>query len=57
MNYSKDQINDMLANLKPDQKDEHVVSFSILCASNMSSYCEIPNGEDLFTNGCEDARI
>ena len=56
MNYSQDQINDMLDNLKPSKRDEHVVSYSILAASGMNPACNRQTGEDRFTDGCEDAR-
>ena len=56
MDYSKDQINDMLDNLKPGSQDESAYTTSHLGASTMSPMCANPGGEDLFTVGCEDAR-
>jgi len=56
MNYSNDQINDMMDSLKPSKRDEHVVSYSILGASGMHPVCNRQWGEDRFLPGCEDSR-
>ena len=55
MNYSKNDISDMLDNLKTTSKDESTYTYSHLSASNMKTYCDKPNGEDAWTAGCEDS--
>ena len=55
MNYTKDEVNDLLDNLKPTN-DESAYTSSHMAASTMSPMCANPGGEDLFTVGCEDAR-
>ena len=56
MNYSKDEINDLLENLKPNAENESAYTSSHMAASTQSPMCANPGGEDLFTVGCEDAR-
>ena len=56
MNYTKDEINDLLDQLKPSTKEESAYTSSHMSASTMSTFCANPGGEDLFTVGCEDAR-
>ena len=53
MNYSKDQIKDMMDNLKPSS--EMAYGSSIISASQTKTYCDRPNGEDAWTQGCEDS--
>ena len=56
MKYSKNQISEMLENLRPSSNNESAYSMSHLAASRTSPFCANPGGEDLFTVGCEDAR-
>lgn len=56
MNYSDNQINDMMDHLKSSKGDEHKVSYSILAASGMNPACNRQWGEDRFLPGCEDSR-
>ena len=55
MNYSNNDISDILDNLKPSSENETAFGSSIISASQTKTYCDRPNGEDAFTQGCEDA--
>jgi len=55
MNYSEDQINEMMDHLKTSKRDEHVTNYSILAASGMNPVCNMQWGEDRFLRGCEDS--
>lgn len=56
MNYSKDQIENMMNSIKPAGGAVNHVSYSILAASGMHPVCNRIWGEDRFLPGCEDAR-
>ncbi|MCE7995379.1 MAG: hypothetical protein HEP71_25605 [Roseivirga sp.] len=56
MKYTKNQIGDMMDNLKPAKSGTNHFSHSILSASGMNHYCNRQTGEDRFLQGCEDAR-
>ena len=55
MKYSKDQVSDMLDNLKSKSNNETTFGSSRISASQTKTYCDRPNGEDAWTQGCEDA--
>lgn len=55
MNYSKDQIKEMMGNIMPTSESESTYGSSIISASQTKTYCDRPNGEDAWTQGCEDA--
>ena len=56
MKFSKNQISDMMDNLKSSKTGDSVVSYSILAASGMNPACNRQWGEDRFLPGCEDSR-
>lgn len=56
MKYTKNQIGNIMDNLKPAKTGTNHFSHSILSASGMNPACNRQTGEDRFDQGCEDAR-